>query len=145
MFGTLQNRSPWLSLTVLCFGLGLLLIDLFAVNVALPAIGRSLGADLSEMEWIVTVYVLMLGVFPVLMGRLGDLFGRRRLYLAGLFLFILASLACAMATDIRQLIAFRALQGLGASIMMPLSLALVTAIYRKYGSLDEDEILKRIE
>ena len=101
MNGILHYRSPWLSLTVLCFGLGLLLIDLFAVNVALPAVGRSLGADLSEMEWIITVYVLMLGVFPVVMGRLGDLLGRRRIYLAGLFLFILASMACGMATDIR--------------------------------------------
>ncbi|MCZ6843808.1 MAG: MFS transporter [SAR324 cluster bacterium] len=129
MYGILPYRSPWLSLVVVCLGLGLLLIDLFAVNVALPAIGRSLGADLSEMEWIITVYVLMLGVFPVVMGRLGDLLGRRRTFLAGLFLFILASLACGMATDIRELIAFRALQGLGASIMMPLSLTLVTAAF----------------
>ena len=59
MYRILHSRSPWLSLTVLCFGLGLLLIDLFAVNVALPAVGRSFGADLSEVEWIVTVYVLM--------------------------------------------------------------------------------------
>jgi MFS transporter, DHA2 family, methylenomycin A resistance protein len=113
-------------MAAVCIGLGMLMIDTFIVNVALPAIGRDLGSSLSATEWVVSGYVLMLGVFPIAMGRLGDIFGRRRIYIAGLGVFVAASLACGMATSIEQLIAFRLVQGLGAAIMMPLTLSIVT-------------------
>ncbi|WP_322794871.1 DHA2 family efflux MFS transporter permease subunit [Tepidiforma sp.] len=121
--------NPWLTLFAACFGLGMLMVDTFIVNVAFPAIGRSLDASLSAAEWTVSAYVLVTGVFPVAMGRLGDIFGRNRLYLAGLVLFILASGLCGLAATIEQLIAFRVLQGFGAAIMMPLTLSIVTAAF----------------
>jgi len=121
--------SPWWTLGAVGSGLALLLIDLFAVNVALPTIGRNFSAGLTLMEWVITAYALMIGVFPVVMARIGDLMGRRRIYLYGLTVFIAASLGCGLAWDIQSLIAFRVLQGLGAAVMMPLSLALVVAAF----------------
>ena len=119
----------WLTLIAVCLGLGMLMIDMFVVNIAFPAIGRSLNASLSAAEWTVSGYVLVIGVLPIAMGRLGDLFGRRRLYLIGLLLFVGASAACGFATGIEALIGFRVLQGLGAAIMMPLTLSIVTQAF----------------
>ena len=113
-------------MAAVCLGLGMLMVDTFVVNVALPAIGRDLNANLSSTEWVVTGYILVIGVFPVAMGRLGDIFGRKRMYLAGLVIFVGASVACGLAQDIGQLIAFRVLKGFGAAIMMPLTLSIIT-------------------
>lgn len=118
--------SKWLTLVAACSGLAMLMIDTFVVNVAFPAIRRDLDADLTTAQWTVSAYVLVLAVLPVVMGRLGDIFGRRRVYLAGLVLFIVASLASGLAPDIHSLIAARVLQGMGAAIMQPGSLAIVT-------------------
>src|SRR5947209_14872576 len=79
--------SKWLTLAAACLGLMMLMIDMFVVNVAFPAIGRGLHASLSAAEWTVSGYVLVVGVFPIATGRLGDIFGRRRVYLAGLAVF----------------------------------------------------------
>ncbi|MDZ7728864.1 MAG: MFS transporter [Dehalococcoidia bacterium] len=125
MDGT-QGPSKWLTLAAVCLGLGMLMIDTFVVNVALPAIGRNLDASLSATEWVVTGYVLVLGVFPVAMGRLGDIFGRRRIYIAGLAVFVASSLACGLAPNIEMLILGRVVQGLGAATMMPLTLSIIT-------------------
>src|SRR5713226_10105295 len=80
--------SKWLTLSAACLGLAMLMIDTFVVNVAFPAISRDLKADLSAAEWAVSGYVLMTGVLPIALGRLGDIFGRRRIYLFGLCIFI---------------------------------------------------------
>jgi EmrB/QacA subfamily drug resistance transporter len=123
------TRSKWLTLAAVCLGLGMLMIDTFVVNVALPAIGRDLKTSVSAIEWTVTAYVLVIGVFPVAMGRLGDIFGRKRVYLLGLVLFVLASAAAGLAQNIQQLISFRVLQGLGAATMMPGTLSIITQAF----------------
>jgi len=113
-------------MAAVCLGLGMLMIDTFVVNVAFPSIGRDLDADLSTAEWTVSGYVLVLGVLPLAMGRLGDIFGRKRLYLLGLVIFVVASAGCGFAQSIEQLIALRLVQGAGAAIMMPLTLSILT-------------------
>src|SRR5215207_5729238 len=89
--------NKWLTLIAACLGLGMLMIDTFVVNVAFPAIGRDLDASLSATEWTVSAYVLVVGVFPIAMGRFGDIFGRRRVYLSGLTVFIVASVLCGLS------------------------------------------------
>ena len=118
--------GKWYTLVATCLGLGMLMIDTFIVNVAFPAIGRDLDASLSTAEWTVTGYVLMTGVFPIAMGRMGDLFGRRRLYIIGLVFFIVSSALCGLAQNIEQLVVLRVFQGLGAATMMPLTLSIIT-------------------
>lgn len=122
-------RSRWLVLSAACLGLGMLMIDTFVVNVAFPAIGRDLNASLSTTEWTVTGYVLVVGVFPVAMGRLGDIFGRKLIYISGLVVFVLASAACATAQSVEVLIVFRVLQGVGAATMMPGTLSIITQAF----------------
>jgi EmrB/QacA subfamily drug resistance transporter len=112
-----------------CFGLGMLMVDTFVVNVAFPAIARDLEAGLGTAEWTVSGYVLVLGVLPLAMGRLGDILGRKRVYLAGLVVFVAASALCGLAASIGQLIAFRVLQGVGAAVMMPLTLSIITQAF----------------
>lgn len=129
MSGSQAGRQKWAVLLVLCLGQGLLMMDLFVVNVALPTIAKSLRAELISTQWIISAYALMLGVLPVAMGRSGDILGRRRVYTVGLLIFVLASLGCAMAWNIGSLVFFRALQGAGGAIMMPLALALVIAVF----------------
>ncbi len=121
--------SKWLTLIATCLGLGMLMIDTFVVNIALPAIGRDLEAALSTIEWTVSGYVLVVGILPVVMGRLGDIFGRRRVYLSGLLTFILASIACGAAQSIHELVAFRILQGVGAATMTPGTLSIITQAF----------------
>jgi EmrB/QacA subfamily drug resistance transporter len=121
--------NKWHTLIATCLGLGMLMIDTFVVNVAFPAIGRDLDADLATAEWTVSAYVLVVGVFPVAMGRLGDIFGRRRVYLAGLAVFVAASVLCGMAQSIEQLVAARVLQGLGAATMFPGTLSIITSVF----------------
>ena len=120
------SPSKWLTLIATCLGLGMMMIDTFIVNVAFPAIGRDLDASLSATEWTVSGYVLATGVLPVAAGRLGDIFGRRRIYLAGLVTFIVASALCGLAQNIEQLVVLRILQGIGAATMMPLTLSIIT-------------------
>ncbi len=129
MFAQSRPPSKWLTLVAACFGLGMLMVDTFIVNVAFPAIGRDLGASLGATEWTVSGYVLMTGVFPLAMGRLGDIFGRDRVYLAGLAAFVVTSGLCGLAPGIEALIAFRILQGIAAATMMPLTLSIVTAAF----------------
>jgi DHA2 family methylenomycin A resistance protein-like MFS transporter len=126
LFRAPSAPSKWLTLSAACLGLAMLMIDSFVVNVAFPAIGRDLHADLSTAEWTVSGYVLVLAIFPIIMGRLGDIFGRRKVYLIGLSVFVAASAACGAAPSIELLVAFRLLQGLGAAIMMPGTLSLIT-------------------
>lgn len=123
------SPSKWLTLVAACLGLMMLMIDTFVVNVAFPAIGRNLHASLGSAGWTVSGYVLVVGVFPVATGRLGDLFGRRRVYLVGLLVFVGASIACGASRGIGELIAFRVVQGLGAAAMFPGTLSIVTQAF----------------
>lgn len=126
---TAGQPGKWLTLVSVCFGLGMLMVDTFVVNVAFPAIARDLDAGLGTAEWTVSGYVLVLGVLPLAMGRLGDILGRKRVYLAGLVVFVAASALCGLAASIGQLIAFRVLQGVGAAVMMPLTLSIITQAF----------------
>ncbi|HEV2582261.1 MAG TPA: MFS transporter [Ktedonobacteraceae bacterium] len=121
--------SKWLTLIAACLGLTMLYIDLFIVNVALPSLEHELHTSLSTVSWTISAYALMIGVFPMGMGRLADLWGQRKLYFAGLVIFTLASLACGFAHDILSLIVFRVIQGIGAAIMTPGTLAIVVRAF----------------
>jgi DHA2 family methylenomycin A resistance protein-like MFS transporter len=109
-----------------CLGLGMLMVDTFVVNVALPAMSRDLNASVENVQWVVSGYVLMIAVLPIAAGRIGDIFGRREIYLTGLLLFVGSSVACSLAPSLYPLIAFRLLQGAGAAIMQPTTLSIVT-------------------
>jgi MFS transporter, DHA2 family, methylenomycin A resistance protein len=124
-----STPTKWLALLAACFGLFMLFVDLFIVNVALPTISRDFDAPLSTVSWAVTGYVLMIGVLPLGVGRLGDILGHRRVYLVGLSVFLSASLACGLAPSIGVLIACRILQGIGAAVMTPGTLAIVSRAF----------------
>ena len=121
-----ENRKRWLSLYVLCAGVLMIVLDTTIVNVALPSIREDLHFGKS-LVWVVNAYLLTFGGFLLLGGRLGDLFGHRRLFLLGITLFSLASLACGMANSQLLLIAARAVQGVGGAV--------VTAVARLVTSL----------
>jgi DHA2 family methylenomycin A resistance protein-like MFS transporter len=120
-----RTPSKWLTLMAACFGLLMLYIDLFIVNVALPTIAHDFRAPLGTVSWTVSGYVLMIGVLPMGIGRLGDRWGQRVVYLAGVALFSIASLLCGLAPSITALIVFRVIQGIGAAIMTPGTLAII--------------------
>ena len=126
--GTAQDRR-WLALTLLCVAQFVVVLDASIVNVALPTIGSALDFTESNLPWVVNAYVLTFGGFLLLGGRMADLLGRRRVFMAGLVLFALASLAGGLATTSGQLIAARAVQGLGAAILSPAALSIVTTTF----------------
>ena len=111
---TLTTPHRWLALYVLCLGDLMIVLDVTIVNVALPSIRDDLGFSEASLAWVVNAYLLTFGGFLLLGGRLGDLFGHRRLFLAGIALFTLASLACGLATSQGVLIVARAVQGSAA-------------------------------
>lgn len=121
--------AKWLTLLTAGIGLFMLYVDLFIVTVALPAIGRDFHASVGLIAWTVTGYVLMIGVLPLGMGRLGDLWGHRAVYLWGLAIFLAASLTCGLAPTIWVLLVCRVAQGVGAAMMTPSTLALVTRAF----------------
>ena len=120
----------WIALILLCVAQFVVVLDASIVNVALPTIGNALGFSESNLPWVVNAYVLTFGGFMLLGGRMADLLGRRRVFMAGLVLFALASLAGGLATNSGQLIAARAVQGLGAAILSPAALSIVTTTFR---------------
>lgn len=117
-----------LAATVL--GSGLAFLDATVVNIALPAIGQDLDAGVAGLTWTVNAYTLTLAAFVLVGGSLGDRFGRRRVFMIGVAWFGAASLACAVATDVEALVAFRALQGVGAALLTPGALAIISASFR---------------
>lgn len=117
-----------LAATVL--GAGVVGIDATAVNVATPAIGDDFGAGLSDLQWTINADTLTLAGLLLLGGPLGDRFGRRRLFIVGVAWFAAASLLCAVAPDVRALIAARALQGVGGALLTPSTLAMLQASFR---------------
>jgi EmrB/QacA subfamily drug resistance transporter len=129
MTGTLDNRKRWLALMVLCLGVLMIVLDTTIVNVALPSIRTDLGFTETSLVWVVNAYMLTFGGFLLLGGRLGDLYGHRRVFLAGLVLFTLASLACGVSTSQGLLVAARAVQGLGGAVVSAVSLSLIMNLF----------------
>ncbi|MDE3132442.1 MAG: MFS transporter [Acidobacteriota bacterium] len=123
------ENSRWWTLGAMCFALFMLMLDNTVVNVALPSIERDLHASLSSLEWTVNAYTLSLAVGLVTAGRLGDIFGRRRLFVTGVIIFGVSSLIIGLSPDIGVMIGFRAVQGIGGACMMPASLAIVTQAF----------------
>jgi EmrB/QacA subfamily drug resistance transporter len=131
MTGPADARDKrWIALILLCVAQFVVVLDASIVNVALPTIGDALHFSESGLPWVVNAYVLTFGGFLLLGGRLADLLGRRRVFMGGLVLFALASLAGGLATDSGQLIAARAVQGLGAAILSPAALSIVATTFR---------------
>src|SRR6185295_8368425 len=120
----------WLALGLLCVAQFVVVLDASIVNVALPTIGKALDFSESDLPWVVNAYVLTFGGFLLLGGRLADLLGRRRVFMFGLVLFALASLAGGLATSSGQLVAARAVQGLGAAILSPAALSILTTTFQ---------------
>ncbi len=123
-----ENRKWW-TLAALSFALFMIMLDNTVVNVALPSIQRDLGIGISELEWIVTAYALSFAVFLLTGGKLADRYGRRRVFLIGLTVFTLSSLACGLAGSAGLLIGARAVQGVGAALMMPATLSIISAVF----------------
>lgn len=123
-----ENRKWW-TLGAVAFALFMIMLDNTIVNVALPAIQLDLGIDVSGLEWIVTGYALSFAVLMLTGGKLADMYGRRRIFVIGLSIFTASSLACGLAGSAEMLIAARVVQGVGAALMMPATLALITAAF----------------
>jgi len=119
------NRKWW-TLFAMCFALFMIMLDNTVVNVALPSIQRDLGASLSSLEWTVNAYTLSFAVLLVTGGRLGDIFGRRRMFLFGVATFAASSALIGLAPDQTWLVAGRAIQGIGAAFMMPGTLSIIS-------------------
>jgi EmrB/QacA subfamily drug resistance transporter len=123
------GRTKWLALALLALTQFVIVLDASIVNVALPSIGRALEFSQDDLSWVVNAYTLTFGGFLLLGGRLADLLGRRRVFIAGLVLFSVASLAGGLAQSDVWLVAARAVQGLGAAIISPAALSLVTTMF----------------
>jgi EmrB/QacA subfamily drug resistance transporter len=121
-----EENSRWWTLGAMCFALFMIMLDNTVVNVALPSIQRGLHATTSSLEWTVNAYTLAFAVLLVTGGRLGDIFGRRRMFLFGVGVFGSASFLIALSQSDTWLIAFRAVQGVGSGFMMPATLSIIT-------------------
>jgi EmrB/QacA subfamily drug resistance transporter len=128
---TTSTNGRWLALALLAAAQFVVVLDASIVNVALPSIGGDLHFSQDDLSWVINAYTLTFGGFLLLGGRMADLLGRRRLFIGGLVLFALASLAGGFAQSETQLIAARAVQGLGAALLSPAALSLLTTIFRE--------------
>jgi EmrB/QacA subfamily drug resistance transporter len=122
-------REKVIVLLTMCFALAMAMLDNTVVNIALPTIQRKLGATVSDLQWIIDGYVLAFASLLLTGGILGDRYGRKRMFLTGLAIFTLASLGCGLSASGGQLIAFRALQGVGAALLMPGTLSILTVTF----------------
>src|SRR5215218_3682589 len=123
------ERRRWIALALLCMAMFMVVLDASIVNVALPTIGSALHFSQDNLSWVVNAYSLTFGGFLLLGGRMADLLGRRRVFMAGLVLFALASLAGGLSNSEGMLIAARAVQGLGAAIVSPAALSIVSTTF----------------
>jgi EmrB/QacA subfamily drug resistance transporter len=123
-----ENRKWW-TLGAVAFGLFMIMLDNTIVNVALPSIQRDLNIGISELEWVFNGYALTFGVLMLTGGKLADLLGRRRIFIAGLVIFTVASLGCGLASSASFLIAARVVQGVGSALMNPATLSIITATF----------------
>ncbi len=126
---TPEEKEAWPALFALCIGFFMILVDTTIVSVATPAIIEDLQADVNDVVWVTSAYLLAYAVPVLITGRLGDRFGPKRLYLAGLTVFTLASLWCGLTGSIEGLIAARVVQGVGASMITPQTMAIITRIF----------------
>lgn len=125
----MDSRKRWWALTVLCLGVLMIVLDTTIVNVALPSIRSDLGFTETSLVWVVNAYMLTFGGFLLLGGRLGDLYGHRRVFLFGLTLFTLASLGCGLANSQLVLIVARAVQGVGGAVVSAIALSLIITLF----------------
>src|SRR5262249_41052888 len=123
-----KARGPWM-LAATILGSSMAFIDGTVVNVALPALQASLNATVTDVQWVVEAYALFLASLLLVGGSLGDLYGRRKVFLVGVVLFAGASAGCGFAPDIRVLIAARGMQGVGGALLVPGSLALISSSF----------------
>src|SRR5947208_2206512 len=124
-----EENKKWWTLGALCFALFMIMLDNTVVNVALPAIQRDLGISRSELEWTVAAYALTFASLLLTGGKLGDLVGRRKIFLLGVAIFTLSSLLCGLSSSAGELISARAVQGVGAALMMPATLSIISATF----------------
>jgi EmrB/QacA subfamily drug resistance transporter len=124
-----DDNRKWWTLVAVSFGLFMIMLDNTVVNVALPSIRADLGISISELEWVVNAYALTFGVLLLTGGKLADLLGRRRIFIAGLVVFTAASLWCGLAGSAGSLIAARSVQGVGAAMLNPATLSIITATF----------------
>ena len=128
-------RRRWWALYVLCLGVLMIVLDTTIVNVALPSIRTDLGFTETSLVWVVNAYMLTFGGFLLLGGRLGDLYGHRRLFLIGIVLFTLASLGCGLAQSQVVLIVARAVQGLAGAVVSAVALSPIMNLFTEPASL----------
>src|SRR5438270_12995084 len=129
MTANLTARTRWLALVILCVGDLMIVVDTTVVNVALPSIRASLGFSQTSLAWVVNAYMITFGGFLLLAGRLGDIFGQRRLFLGGTAAFTAASLACGVSTTPGMLIAARAIQGLSGAVVSARAISLIVMLF----------------
>src|SRR5437764_2757151 len=123
------NRRPWLTLAVVGAAFFMTVLDVAIVNVAIPSIQDDLKIAEETVQWVITAYAITFGGFLLLGGRAADLLGRRSVFMVGVALFTLASLACGLASSESVLIAARTVQGLGAAIISPATLSIITTVF----------------
>jgi len=124
-----HSRRRWLVLAILCVGVFMMLLDGTIVNVAIPSILTAFQTGFSQVEWVMNAYLLMFAVLLITTGRLGDLYGRKVVFIVGLCVFTLSSLVCGLAPGVGWLIGFRAVQGLGGAMMMPNTLSIIANVF----------------
>jgi EmrB/QacA subfamily drug resistance transporter len=132
-----MKNTRWLSLMILCTGFLLIVVDMTIVNVALPSIQRDLRFSQSGLAWVINAYLIAFAGFLLLAGRLGDLFGRKRVYLIGLGIFIGASVMCGLSFSQPMLVAARFIQGIGGAVSSAVILAMIVTLFPK-----QDELAK---
>jgi MFS family permease len=126
---TTTDRRRWMALYVLCAGMLMIVLDATIVNVALPSIGEDLGFSQSGLAWVVNAYLIAFGGLLLLAGRIGDLIGRRRMFLIGLGVFTVASLLCAIAPTQEVLVAARFVQGVGGALSSAVILGMIVTMF----------------
>lgn len=125
----IKSRNPWLVLSTLLLGLFVMGVSSTSVNTAIPAISSDLGATFDQLLWVINIYALVIAVLVITTGRLGDLYGPKKLFIAGLALFTLASVACGLAQSPTQLILARVIQGVGGALVSPQSLSMISKVF----------------
>src|SRR6476660_3616270 len=126
-----KHERRWSALALIVTAQFMVILDVAIVNVALPSIKSDLNFSQTNLQWVISAYAIMFGGVLLLGGRLGDLLGRRRLFVAGLAVFAASSLLCGLAWSEASLITFRALQGLGGALLAPAALALLMTTFRE--------------
>src|SRR3954466_6735853 len=126
---TTEDRSRWIALYVLCAGVLMIVLDVTIVNVALPTIQDDLGFSTSSLAWVVNAYLIAFGGLLLLAGRLGDLIGRRTIFLSGLAVFTTASLLCGIAESQAMLVGARFLQGIGGAMTSAVILGMIVTMF----------------